>query len=221
VRYKGAPFQDWATAKNEGTDSGLLPFGQVPSLTHHGVVNVDLVQSDAICSYLAREHGLYGANNAESAAIDVMIGGVKDLRAKWSKRMPYTATAEEVAVGLPQYLADDLPLWLGHLARLKARHGGKYMVGDTVTLADFYAFDEFDRNLRAGAYALFAEDFPALLDFVRLFANRPKIKAYLLSAGSDTPTARLPHTGGPDKAAAPGKGADYLAKILIEGQTEL
>jgi len=213
IRY-GKGFEDWPTAKRQGTESGLLPFGQVPSLTHHSSIHgeIDLVQSDAIMGYLARRHGLYGERETESAKIDIMIGGIKDLRQKWSSRMPYGATPEMVAQGWPMYLNEDLPDWLEHIDRLKTAYGGRlYMVGSEPSLADFYAFETFDRNLRAGAWEAF-EKHPALIEFVKTFANRAGIRKYLESEGAGTPTARIPHAGGPDTEDSPGEGAKYLVE---------
>lgn len=76
---------DWAVAKKDGLESGLLPFGQVPSLTvkDESGAETHLVQSKAILNFLAREHSMYGADNFQAAAIDIMIGGVEDLKGKW------------------------------------------------------------------------------------------------------------------------------------------
>merc|ERR1711871_1278787 len=90
VRYARDPVPegmvDWNVAKQKGIESQLFPFGQVPSLTHRGAdssVLTNLVQSKAIVNYLGRHFGLYGSNNVEASQIDVVIGGVEDLKRKW------------------------------------------------------------------------------------------------------------------------------------------
>ena len=142
VRYMRPPvpegMEDWDRAKAAGTVSGLLPFSQVPALTHKwdgwtwpgpepGYTEFSMVQSQAIMMYLARLYGLYGVDWHHAANIDVMIGGVEDLKAKWKARFyGKDKTAEDIAAALPLWLADVQP-WLGHLEKLKSRHGGKWM----------------------------------------------------------------------------------------------
>ena len=71
--------------------------------------------------------GLYGVDWHHAANIDVMIGGVEDLKAKWKARFyGKDKTAEDIAAALPLWLEDVQP-WLGHLEKLKSRHGGKWM----------------------------------------------------------------------------------------------
>ena len=77
VRYMRPPvpegMEDWDRAKAAGTVSGLLPFSQVPALTHKwdgwtwpgpepGYTEFSMVQSQAIMMYLARLYGLYGVD---------------------------------------------------------------------------------------------------------------------------------------------------------------
>ena len=59
---------DWNTAKQEGIASGLLPFGQVPSLTYtdqQSGKTFEMVQSQAILRFLARKHNFYGTSEEE------------------------------------------------------------------------------------------------------------------------------------------------------------
>ena len=94
-----------------------------------------------------------------------------------------------------------------HLIAPRAETAGR--VGNELTLADFYAWEALDAAMRAEPAVL--DGFPILRKFVADFASRPKIRRYLLGRGK---TARLPHTGGPDKPEAPGKGASYLDGII-------
>ena len=59
---------DWNSAKQEGIESGLLPFGQVPSMTykdHESGKTFEMVQSQAILRFLAKRHGFYGTSEDE------------------------------------------------------------------------------------------------------------------------------------------------------------
>ncbi len=59
---------DWDVAKQEGIESGLLPFGQVPSLTykdHESGKTFEMVQSHAILRFLAKKHSFYGTSEEE------------------------------------------------------------------------------------------------------------------------------------------------------------
>jgi len=210
VRYMRAPVPDgmvdWAVAKKEGLESGLLPFGQVPSLSHG---DINLVQSRAIMNYLGRVHGLLGDSPQAAAKIEVMIGGCEDLKNIWRKQFyGKDLKGDEMVAALAAY-TEQLPTWLGYLSKLKGSHGGRYMVGDAVTLADFYAFEAMDAALRAVPEAL--SKFPSLAGFMRTFALRPNIKKYLLHEGKHI---RLPFTGGPDTKESPGKGHTYLHSLF-------
>ena len=54
-------------AKPAGIESGLLPFGQVPSMTYTDVKKdtFQMVQSVAILRFLAKRHDFYGASEHE------------------------------------------------------------------------------------------------------------------------------------------------------------
>jgi|EP01043_Picozoa_sp_COSAG02_P040934 glutathione S-transferase len=59
---------DWDVAKQEGIDSGLLPFGQVPSLTYKDQESgktFEMAQSHAILRFLAKKHSFYGTSEEE------------------------------------------------------------------------------------------------------------------------------------------------------------
>ena len=204
---------DWGVAKEQGIKDGLFPFGQVPSLTHNGPEGAtNLVQSKAIVNYLGRQYGLYGSSNADAGKIDVVIGGVEDLKQKWRTAFPWGAKKDVVVAALPKYLSDDLPVWLAHLETLRSNNGGSpWMTGSSFTIADIFAFECFDANLRADPTALDA--FPGLQAFVQAFVNRPGIKKYLKGEGK---TVRIPFANGPDTEDSPGAGSNYLATLFSE-----
>ena len=63
------------------------------------------------------------------------------------------------------------------------------------------------------------DGFPGLKAFVGKFASRPNVKSYL--EGTHGGALRVPFTGGPDTAEAPGAGAAYLRGLLVETGKEL
>ena len=79
-----------------------------------------------------------------------MIGGIGDLKAKWRDRFYGKETAEDLAAALLLW-REEVPTWLSFIGTLKKKHGGRWMVGDELTLADFYAFEALDGAMR---YAL-------------------------------------------------------------------
>ena len=202
-------------------------------------------------NYLGRLHGYYGQSADEDMHIDVMIGGIEDLKGKWRARFyGKDKSAADIAAALPLW-REEVPTWLGFLETVKATHGGQYahqlttvggplrkssglslskthspdkrscgvlrrwMVGDRITLADFYAFEALDGAMRTDPTIL--AEHPGLLGFVADFARRPNIRRYIEDDGRET---RFPHTGGPDTPEAEGAGANYLDAIFAQ-KTEL
>jgi glutathione S-transferase len=226
VRYARPPVPngmlDWTTAKPEGIASGLFPFGQMPVLVHKqpSALPPEVVpQSRAIMNYLGRLAGLYGGmtHPLMDMKVDAMIGGIEDVKGKWRAHFyGKDKTAEDIAAALPKYL-EEVPAWLGFLEKLKAKNGGTWMVGEKITLADYYAFETLDQALRTAPTLL--DRFPGLKAFVPAFASRPNIKSYL--EGTHGGPLRVAHTGGPDTEEAPGAGAEYLTALLAEHDKEL
>lgn len=60
-----------------GAGSREWPFGQAP-VFHDG--DLIIAQSDAILRHIGRAHNLYGASLTDAALIDMILGGVEDLR---------------------------------------------------------------------------------------------------------------------------------------------
>eukprot|EP01116_Phalansterium_solitarium_P018241 TRINITY_DN476_c0_g2_i1.p1 TRINITY_DN476_c0_g2~~TRINITY_DN476_c0_g2_i1.p1 ORF type:complete len:223 (-),score=65.98 TRINITY_DN476_c0_g2_i1:194-823(-) len=150
--------------------SGALVFGQVPLLEYHGL---KLVQSMAICRFLARTYDLYGATVEESALIDVVVEGANDLRGKWYTMNSAKEHKEPIDA---EFYEKTLPLWLGHFEKLLAASGTGYFVGSKITFADIAAFNVFDlKPLRAGSF----HAFPLINAFSKNIASEPKIAAWL------------------------------------------
>lgn len=106
------------------TDVGRLTFLQVPSVTYtdDDGHTFDLVQSHAILRFLGRRHQFYGTSEHEEILIDIAMGGVGDMRAKYSK-LAYDPAVQTNPSLLEEYKAKYLPLWLGHFQRLLLKAG--------------------------------------------------------------------------------------------------
>eukprot|EP01064_Diplonema_japonicum_P025487 TRINITY_DN36911_c0_g1_i1.p1 TRINITY_DN36911_c0_g1~~TRINITY_DN36911_c0_g1_i1.p1 ORF type:complete len:248 (+),score=60.32 TRINITY_DN36911_c0_g1_i1:43-786(+) len=168
--------ETWSKAKQEGVESGLLSFGQVPAMEYWDGEGkkVSMVQSVAIMQFLAREHGLYGSDNAEKARIDVLVGGVGDLRKRYGA-MAYSKIdkLEDALATYKEELVKWLPFFETYLSK------GEHVVS-SFSFADVMLFDLIDTCvLRVSPDAL--QSHPKLAAHHKLIASRPKIAAYLQS----------------------------------------
>ena len=238
VRYRGAPFTDWSTAKEEGLASGRLPFGQVPSLTDNEA-GVDLVQSRAIMKYLHATHNSKSAAPApaptppaQQAGLDMLEGAFEDLRGKWTSRFRGTGKAQDVLRDdvLPLYVTEDLLPLLSQIERVQEKlvslsymkqheedgHKATPLMaghgGDTPAVADFVAFDVLDINMRLDPSCM--DRFPHLKAFLKYFVNRPGIAPYLAGHPNKAGLTRIARYGGVDTDDRPPLGDRWLDGYL-------
>lgn len=155
--------ESWATLKPKTL------FGQIPMLKDG---DFELVQSNAILRYLARKHGLYGKNNEEAALIDMINDQQEDIRLAYI-RMIY----KEYDTGKEPYIK-ALPDQLASLEKVLSRNNGGdgFLVGDSISFADYTIFDILDNHLVLSPTCL--DNFPKLKAFHGRMAARPKIAAY-------------------------------------------
>jgi glutathione S-transferase len=164
---------DLAELKADGT----LPFGAVPFWEEPGL---RLAQSAAIANHLARRHGLRGADAAEEARCDELLGAVDDVRAEL--RRLATAPPEGRAAVRAELLTRTLPRWFGDLeryARPRIEASG-FAVGKSLTVADlalWYLIELANDNGFGAALA----GCPALAAFAARVAARPRIAAWIAS----------------------------------------
>lgn len=98
-------------------NAGVLGFDQVPLLQIDGL---NLVQKYAAVRYLARKHGLYGADNAEATVIDMVYESLMDFQNAVRNKGAETA--------LKKYL----PL----IQRALHSTPGSYLAGPTLSFVD-------------------------------------------------------------------------------------
>ena len=144
-----------------------------------------------------------------------MIGGIEDLKGKWRARFyGKEKTAADIAAALPLW-REEVPTWLGFLETVKATHGGQWMVGDRITLADFYAFEALDGAMRTDptilaehpgdpdSFAPFrpylAHFCPVFFRFLRVFTVSPR---RFQRTASRSPGAKRQWQGRPNTVSA-------------------
>ncbi|KAG2484598.1 hypothetical protein HYH03_016639 [Edaphochlamys debaryana] len=163
----------------------LYPFLQCPRLVDG---EYDIVQSNAILRYLARKYKLYGKDEHEAIAVDMIMEGVESLRVKYlnliyqDKLEPEAKAVYWKTHGDPETAEGrNGGAHLRHLSRLLARNtagAGKAFVGSSLSMADLCAFDVLDLHSRIFGEELKAA-YPDLATFHAHVAALPGVKEYL------------------------------------------
>eukprot|EP00659_Diplonema_papillatum_P016356 gene16356-25072_t len=169
--------ETWPKAKIEGIESGLLTFGQLPALEYWNANGelTTLVQSVAIMNYLGRVHGLTRATDAELAKIDVIAGGVGDVKKRYGA-MAYNKNVLDDPSVLEGY-KKDIATWTPFFEKAVK---GPFVLGEKFSVADILLFDLLDTCiLRPEPSALNKQ--PKLATLFKAVAMRPGIRKYLTS----------------------------------------
>jgi glutathione S-transferase len=158
--------------------SGLLPYQAAP--VWEDADGFRLAQSGAIAKYVAASHGMGGKSVRDEALIDQMLGCVDDVRGELRRLV---ATEPEKRPAFAAELASTfLPRWMGFLDRTLAanRDGQGFVVGESITVADFALFYLLEQ-LRDNGFGAPIDAHPRLVAFAKRIAERPRIAAYLAS----------------------------------------
>lgn len=163
--------EEWPEIKKSGSESGMLPFAQVPSLH---IDQQNLVQTMSIVRYIGSKHGILPSNLATE--IDILLGGVEDLQTRYFKLVynPNFVSEKE------DYLSKVLPVWLGHFERYLSKSESGYLVGGVLTVADLALFDIVTANLAISESCL--TNFPLLQKHVKMVSFHDPIRDYLISS---------------------------------------
>ncbi|KAL7670936.1 hypothetical protein ACOME3_005851 [Neoechinorhynchus agilis] len=118
------------------------PLGQLPFLVlDDGTV---LPQSMAIARYLAKKHGLASDCILENAKIDAVVDTLLDPLNSYIEARFHSKGEDQKAL-LLKFKNEEIPLVLGRLEKLKKMYGSeKHMVGDKLTWADLFVFDNLE-----------------------------------------------------------------------------
>lgn len=157
--------------------NGTIPFGQMPLfITGTGE---HIVQSGAIVRHLARTLNLYGATPADATTVDMALEAVGDWRRAYSKlvyEQNLDAAAKDAYVAaLPD--RESRGGYLGHLEAFAAAHGGPFLTGPAITVADLVAWDLIDTHHRILPDLLAGS--PTLAAWFARVSARPGLKAYV------------------------------------------
>eukprot|EP00274_Cyanoptyche_gloeocystis_P006125 CAMPEP_0196666418 /NCGR_PEP_ID=MMETSP1086-20130531/64500_1 /TAXON_ID=77921 /ORGANISM="Cyanoptyche gloeocystis , Strain SAG4.97" /LENGTH=216 /DNA_ID=CAMNT_0042003607 /DNA_START=78 /DNA_END=728 /DNA_ORIENTATION=+ len=167
----------WPEMKQKGLEDGTLPFGQVPQLKDGDLY---LVQSLAILRYLARKHGLYGKDSVEAAKCDMYAEGITDLRND-AMKLFYS----DLPKAIEDIKATTFPKHGAYFEGILNRGGTDYLVGNTVTFADYMLVDLLENLTEVAPEIL--EPFPLLKAYYNRFQARPHLVAYRAS-GRELPS---------------------------------
>ena len=173
LAYGGIKYQDdripppWDAATTWPTLKPKTPFGQLPLLKWDDEV---LCQSMACARFIAREVGLAGNTNMESAQVDEIIGVIQDLINAGVKLF----FAKDEA-GMKKHAEVTVPTALGQLEKKLASRGGQYFVGNKFSWADLHTFMYFS-DLPSKSVL---DGFPKLANLVDRVSNIPNIKKWV------------------------------------------
>lgn len=163
----------WRDSKDE-LEQKLL-FGQLPLLEDGDFV---LVQTPAILRYISRKLDLLPTSLMDTARADMVADATQELSDRW---MTKTMSFGNSAKAKRDYIRHATRILSGLEKILKAKNEGKaYFISDTVSFADYCAWEALDFNLNEDS--TFLEGFPLLAAYhTRLPQLRPNLKNYLSS----------------------------------------
>ncbi|KAI7761046.1 hypothetical protein LZL87_011451 [Fusarium oxysporum] len=156
----------WPETKEKLKKQGLTRTGQLPSVEYKGKV---LTGHVPILRYLSRELGAYdGTTNDDKYLVDLVTDIYVDWRVQWVANLK----------GLkPDYKEKDAPPYYELLGQYYAEREGPYLLGDTVSYADFAVYVSLDNDIRTKTLP---ETLPeSIVKFRTAFEARPNIADYI------------------------------------------
>lgn len=153
--------------------------GQIPVLEFPNG-SMQLPQSITIARYIARENGLAGRDNLESAKIDAIVDTQRDFNEMFYVRIIFERDEVKKAIEMEKVINDDLVKHCENLAKLKDAYSknNKYFVGDQLSWADLFVYDSIEYLLRflPQVKDKLDDQFKPLFDTVH---NHENLKKYL------------------------------------------
>ena len=145
------------------------PYGSLPLLEWDGTC---IAQSMAVARFIAREVGLAGKCNMESAQIDEIIDAINDMvnagaRAFFSK--------DEAQ--MKKHATETIPAGLCNIEKRLECRGGQFLVGNAFSWADLHLFD-FCFNLPDKSCL---DKYPKIKNLTERVACIPNIKCWVES----------------------------------------
>jgi glutathione S-transferase len=152
--------------------------GQVPVLELAD--GTQIPQSLTIARYVARETGLGGSDNLESAKIDAVVDTQKDINEVFYSKVFAEKDETKKAQEAEKFLNENVVKHVENLDKLKKAYSQdeRYFVGNKLSWADLYVFNSIEALVKAVPQVKekFAGQFKSLFDAVKGDEN---IKKYL------------------------------------------
>jgi len=160
---------DWPAFKPK------TPFGQIPLLDIDNGKFV-LSQSKAIARYLGNEFNLVPKDHIQAARGDMLVDGYDDLTQKFVPFHQEQDPAKKKALW-PKLEAEHLTPFLKLYEKFLTDNGTTYFLTNSITWADVFLFDGFEKF--KGASPTVLDNYPKLAEFFNKVAKEPKIQAWL------------------------------------------
>ncbi|XP_069741322.1 glutathione S-transferase alpha-4-like [Narcine bancroftii] len=158
---------------------GALLFEQVPMVEADGM---KLVQTNAILSYFAAKHNLYGKNIQERALIDMYCEGAKDLMT-FMMHHPFLSPEEKVK-NLTNVEKKAKSRYLPAFEKSINQQTG-FMVGNQLTLADLQVLETI--LMLEENFPSILSEFPLLQKFKVKISNVQNIQKFLQPGSARKP----------------------------------
>ncbi|OAP65733.1 hypothetical protein AYL99_01705 [Fonsecaea erecta] len=175
LRELGIEFEDkryaydetWGPLGKEFEEKGLTVTRKLPSLDIDGHI---LSQHIPILRYLSRSVGAYdGTTSYDKWLVDAVADTYIDWRYRWVANLTDKS---------PEYKTKVVSLYHGIWDKFYSRHPGPYLLGDTITYADFAVFQALDNDEVLGWTAV--SEFPGSLKTLwTAMSERPNLKEYI------------------------------------------
>jgi glutathione S-transferase len=162
------------------TEKAKTPFGQLPLMEVDGKI---FAQSIALANFAAREAGLYGKNNLDALKIDQVVQLVNDCLNIVVQVFTVSDEAKKEEQ-LKHFTEVDAPKYFAMYEKLLKDNGTGYFVGDSLTLADIFVYDQI---FSPSFWKHFnADGFPLLIALKQTIEGHEKVKAYLATRKQKT-----------------------------------
>ena len=131
LAHKGVDYEDCRITGEQWKElKPKTPFGGMPLLQYNGL---ELAQSMTIARFLARELNLAGKTRCEEAQVDMVVDCIVDLRGALVKAV-FEKDETKKAELMDKMLKETVTPAMANLEAILAKNGGKYMVGNDVSL---------------------------------------------------------------------------------------
>ena len=135
LAHKGVDYEDCRISRDQWPElKPKTPFGGMPLLQYNGL---ELAQSMTIARFLARELNLSGKTRIEEAQVDMVVDCIVDLFGVLVKAV-FEKDETKKAELMDKMLKETVTPAMANLEAILAKNGGKFMVGNDVSLPSLF-----------------------------------------------------------------------------------